>query len=245
MLETALPKRSTWMIRPTIVSEVSVGSGIASRTGESSGRPNRISGTPPRQVRRRGPEDVASVERAGDLGAHQVRVLDADRAPNPLLAGDQRQDAVVRSDQQAPLRLDDDRVAVRADPRVDDDDVDGPLGVVRNVLEHRQRRGRHVLRRDLVGDVDDRRAVPDRKDRPLHRPDVRVRGPEVGHEGDDARRHGRFTSSSRTPAGSAGSRGCSGRPGCRCPRRPAEARSGRRRSTRRERSSRSRRGSSP
>ena len=133
-------------------------------------------------------EDVAPVE--GGAPRRQEEALVGELMMRRTLergAASERS-AVVGPDEERPRRLDAERPPRAADARIDHRDVDRAGRKVGHRLPQHERAGEHVLRRDAVRHVDDRHARRAGRDHALHDADEGVDVPEVGREGDHARR---------------------------------------------------------
>ena len=114
-------------------------------------------------MRRRGCEDIAAVEHAGDGLHHDLGGDDGDGTlGSSVRSPGQRQDPVIGSDQLAARAgLDGDRQPIRADSRVDDREADRVgRGEAKAFGEHQTAR-LDVVRSDAVRDVDHRRTRRD------------------------------------------------------------------------------------
>jgi hypothetical protein len=98
------------------------------------------------------------------------------------------QQAVVGGDEEEGSGRGHDRPPIGAHPGIDDRDEHGPRRVVGIGGVEGERPRPHVVGRDLVEHVHERRLGADGENRALHGSDVGVVRPEVGEEGDD-RRH--------------------------------------------------------
>jgi hypothetical protein len=144
-------------------------------------------------------EYVPSVERRASGLEEESLVGEMDDAAGRVGGRGEREDAVVRADEERARRLDADRPARAPDPGVDDRDVNRPRREVRRRVPERERAGEHVLRRDAVRHVDDPGHGRAARDHALHDADERVDEAEVGRERDD-RHRGRPRSASSTAA---------------------------------------------
>jgi hypothetical protein len=134
-------------------------------------------------------EDVAAVERGRDRFQPPRRGRDLDRLGDAAEAlGGRRQEAVVRTDQQAALIRGPQRhrPPPGADVGVDDGQVHPGRQVRQRALEHGGG-GAHVVARDAVRDVDDAGVGADPGDHAVHDADELVGEPVVREEGDRAR----------------------------------------------------------
>ena len=98
-----------------------------------------------------------------------------------------REQPVVRTEEDAGLRLDRDRPPVGADSGVDDREHD-PFGQVLHRAHERECAGPDVVRRDVVGDVDDRELGREAEHHCLADADELVGVPVVGQERHNVRR---------------------------------------------------------
>jgi hypothetical protein len=85
--------------------------------------------------------------------------------------------------------VDDHRATLAADAGIDDHDVHGPVGEKWRRRREAERGRGHVVRRDVVREVDDVHPRECREDHALHRANVPVDRPEIGQQRDD--RHDR------------------------------------------------------
>ena len=183
MFVVALPKWSMWITRPRSATDET--GATSSRIGSSIGRPSFDSVSPQASM----PATGAKTSRPwnvllGNCSGRQVissprdlRAAAAVHAPRP---GDQ---AVVGADDALLLDLDDQHAPVGADAGVDDGEVRGAGREAVDGALQRDRAAQHVLRRDLVRDVDQPRrgAVPHQNG--LHRGDVAIAEAEVAGKG--------------------------------------------------------------
>ena len=161
--------------------------GRSSRTSASgsTGGPSSSIADPGREVRRRGREEVAAVEGAGDRVERVVRVRELVRRLDPRSLGGRDQEAVVRPDVAAPIPVAEcQRPPGTADTRVDDRKV-APDRHVRDRVREHERALQDLLRRDPMGDVDDLRLGRDPLDHAVARADEVVLKAEVAQEGDE------------------------------------------------------------
>src|SRR5439155_22926811 len=118
------------------------------------------------------------------------------------VALDQRQQPVVRTDEETAIGHDAERAARRADARIDDRDVHRVAREVRHGVPEDERAGEYVLRRDAVRHVDHGDPGRAARDHALHDADPGVRRPEVRRQRDQ--RHRRRASASSAAAHSSG-----------------------------------------
>ena len=120
------------------------------------------------------------VPRVGQHDAPRARQVEAEP-----------EESVVGSDEVVASRLDGDRPAGAADPRIHDRQMHRAAGEVPPRGLEEERRPPDVLRRHRVGQIDEPDPGVDREENALDGADVRVIEPEVGEQGDDAARAAR------------------------------------------------------
>ena len=110
------------------------------------------------------------------------------------LVGDRRagrhegKDAVVGADEDLIAVENDDRLAIGADPRVDDTDMKGSSRKKRHRRGQAVGRSRDVVTRKIMTDIDDFRPGGASQEDAFHRADVAVGRPEIGSESHDGHR---------------------------------------------------------
>jgi hypothetical protein len=128
---------------------------------------------------------IAALERAAH-GRPRVPTLGQfDDFLRRRLPQDHREHAVVGRHEPVVAGVGRESAARRADAGIDDGDEDRAHRKVPVGAGQLQRAGRHVVRRNLVADVDERRVGADAEDDPLHRAGVVIGGPEVRQQRDD------------------------------------------------------------
>ena len=189
MLVIRLPKRSTRRTWPSMLSPSTSGRGI-SRRWIASGGPAEGGDVDalgePRRGRR---EAIPPFERAAHC---RPRVLPLGQLDDPLgrmLVEDGRQHAVVGRDERVVAGVGGDAAARRADAWIDDDEENragGKIAIGRGELE---RAAEHIVRGDVVRDVDQRHVRTDPERDAFHRACVVIARAEVGEHGDDRASH--------------------------------------------------------
>ena len=138
------------------------------------------------EVRRNRGENVSSVKRATDRLAEKLLVLDSKDAFDFLLGEGQRENAVVRADEDEVGRLDGYGRAITADAGVDNGDMNRVGRVVFVTLFEGEGARHDVARRDFMSDVDDAVATADADHDAFHRADKPVARSKVGGQGDES-----------------------------------------------------------
>ena len=140
---------------------------------------------PEREMRRRGREQIAAVERPRDGLERVLGVRELVSGDDPCPARGRQEQPVVRADVLPALPvLERERPPRAADPGIDDREMDADGHVADRVREH-ERTLEHRLRRDAVRDVDDLRLRGDALHHPVTRSDEVVLKTEVGQERDE------------------------------------------------------------
>ena len=127
---------------------------------------------------------IAAFERAADGRQRILALGELDDLLRRRLAKDRRQHAVVGRDESVVADVGGNAAARRADAGIDDDEEDGAgrkIAVARGELE---RAGKHVVRGNVVADVDQRRIRTDAEHDALERAGVMIAGAEISEESD-------------------------------------------------------------
>ena len=145
--------------------------------GESRGQPGRDRG-----------HDVTSVKRGRQrLGEKLPTLHDVQGLDRPV-AMHEADHAVVRCDDHPAVVPRGQDPAIGSHRRIDDDHVNRLGRKVGPYLTDHKGGMHHIVRRHVVGHVNDRRLRGDRQDHALHAGDVMIRTSEVGRKGNDGPR---------------------------------------------------------
>jgi len=152
-------------------------------------RPEVLGGDAEREMRRRGGEDVASVERRRRHRKAVLRGREFVRRYHPgECFGGGNEEPVVRADEDSAFGHHHDTAPRRADAGVDDGEMDA-LRQIRHGLGEHLGPGPDLLRRDLVGHVEHPDGRRDPRDHPVARGHESVAQPVVGRERNAVDRH--------------------------------------------------------
>ncbi len=130
-------------------------------------------------------EAIAAFERAADRRPEVAALGQLDDAPGRRVLEDGGEQPVVGRDEAIVPRLGRDAAARRADAGIDDGDEHGAGGEISEAGGELERPAEHVVRGDVVGDVDEREIGADAQRGCLHRSDVVVAQAEVGQQRED------------------------------------------------------------
>src|SRR5439155_8332674 len=134
-------------------------------------------------------EAIASFERAAHRRPCVAPLAQFDDAPRRVLVEDRGEHAVVGRDEFVVPRVGGDAPARRTDAWIDDDEEDraGRKEFIRS--GELQRACKHVVRRNVVRDVDERHVGADAERDAFHRAGVMVARAEIGQQCDDRSGH--------------------------------------------------------
>lgn len=131
-----------------------------------------------------GGEDVTSMEGGANLGQAEFGVFDAATFQDGLVSDGESEQAVIGTDVECLLGLDDDGGALAADAGVDDCDVDGFLGEIGAGGKENEARGVDIAGGKIVSEVDDWGFGGEPGDHTFHGADESIEQAEVCGEGD-------------------------------------------------------------